>query len=96
MKPSIRVLKYKLVTGWNTLETRGPVNRNNSVIDDQSGDITLWVANDTNQPVQTHRLYVTITGEEVPQAAEKHQEMWYLGTCVQRGGGFVTHTFIQL
>lgn len=96
MKPSIRVLKYKLVTGWNTLEARGPITRNNTLIDDQNDEITLWVSNDVNQPVQTHRLYVTTTGEEVPQAAEKHQEMWYLGTCVQHGGGFVTHTFIQL
>lgn len=96
MKPRISVLKYRLVMGWNTVETRGPINRNNTLIDDQSGHITLWVSNDANQPEQTHQLYVTITGEEVPQAPQAGKEMWYLGSCLQHGGGFVTHTFIQL
>lgn len=94
--PRIRPLKYSLTTGWNTVSTRGPINKVNSYVGDQGGAITLWVSNDEKQPMQYHDVYVALTGEEVPPPRDPSKEMWYLGTCVQTGGMFVTHAYIQL
>lgn len=85
----IKVLKYPLKAGLNTI-TAGPL-AGGATVADQGGTITLWVPVSVNRPAREYQIMVIVTGAPLPEG-----DWHYLGTCLQNGGGFVTHAFIKL
>lgn len=84
-----KVLKFQLNVGHNTIHSPHQLSAVGSVAD-VAGTITAWIPCDADTPFQYAKFYVALTGETLPDG-----EWGYLGTCVQHGGGFVTHVFIS-
>lgn len=78
--------KFQLSTGENTLEIQGGLCGVH--LAGQAGTLCLWTTADLDQPVQTVKLYVAVTGETIPVEWSS-----YLGTALLNGGAFVLHAY---
>lgn len=83
------VLQFQLNVGHNKVYSKHELSAVGTVAN-VGGTITAWIPCNTNTPFEYAELYVALTGETLPEG-----EWGYLGTCVQNGGGFVTHVFIK-
>ena len=96
MNKKLVTLKYALQPGWNKITTHGSLQQPNTHVAAQGNNICLWVSCDKGHEEREHHLYVALTGEVVPEPVDPSLEMFYLGTCLQNGGGFVTHAYLQI
>jgi hypothetical protein len=87
----MKVLKYRLHTGMNTLPVAGDVTAKLRYLNDQEGKLMGWieVTPTTDVPTVEYEVYLALTGEEVPDAYNyvcSHQ-------LNQGGGWFVVHAY---
>lgn len=85
------ILKYGLETGMNTLEIPGGLCGVH--IQHQPGQqkpLQLWTRVDDSRPVETVKIFVTVTGEPLPE--DGHYS--FLATAQLNGGAFVLHAML--
>lgn len=61
-------------------------------IGNQCDAIQLWAMVDPSQPLESRRIVVAFTGEQIEAAGNLN----HLGTFISSGGNFVAHVFEDL
>jgi hypothetical protein len=83
----MRVLKYPLKTGLNTIASPGASKL--LYMDWQDNKLYAWVLEHTTDCQDEYEVYVAVTGEEVP-----YEYHWCCTAQLHTGGGyFVVHGF---
>lgn len=85
------ILKYGLDIGMNTIEIPGGLCGTH--IQHQPGQqhrLQLWTLADDSQPVQTVKIFVTMTGKELPDDGRYS----FLATAQLNGGAVVLHAML--
>lgn len=83
----MRVLKYRLHEGLNTLATPGTSKL--VYLDYQDGKLYGWVLELEGPSQDEYEVYIALTGQQVP-----HEYNYVASTQTQRSGGYyVVHAF---
>lgn len=79
-----RILKFKL---GPTTRLKLPADAQLLHVQEQDGQLMLWVLAEQNAPLMARIFHVYLTGDEVPD------DLTFVGTATFSGGALVYHVF---
>jgi hypothetical protein len=87
----MKILKFRLHPGMNTLPIPGDVTAKLRYLNDQDGKLMGWVevAATTDTPTVEYEVYLALTGQDIPD-----QYCYCTSHQLNQGGGFfVVHAY---